>query len=110
MGVVESVIYIYRIGRAGWLSNLCFFMTDKRVEVPEDDSLTYKQRRKAQIKEEKKRTKPSRQTLAANSKGGRVKTGRPKGDAPKLTSTRLVCWLLLKANSTQYHIRCRVRQ
>jgi hypothetical protein len=56
-------------------------MTDKRVEVPEDDSLTYKQRRKAQIKEEKKRTKPSRQALAANSKGGRVSKGRPKGDA-----------------------------
>ena len=59
-------------------------MRDKRVEVPEDDSLTYKQRRKAQIKEEKKRTKPSRQALAANSKGGRVKTGRPKGDAAKI--------------------------
>lgn len=56
-------------------------MTDKRVEVPEDDGLTYKQRRKAQIKEEKKRTKPSRQALAANSKGGRGKVGRPKGDA-----------------------------
>ena len=56
-------------------------MTDKRVEVPEDDGLTYKQRRKAQIKEEKKRTKPSRQALAANSKGGRRKPGRPKGDA-----------------------------
>ena len=59
-------------------------MTDKRVEVPEDDSLTYKQRRKAQIKEEKKRTKPSRQALAANSKGGRGKPGRPKGDAAKI--------------------------
>ena len=56
-------------------------MTDKRVEVPEDDSWTYKQRRKTQIKEEKKRTKPSRQALAANSKGGRSKLGRPKGDA-----------------------------
>jgi len=59
-------------------------MTDKRVEVPEDDGLTYKQRRKAQIKEEKKRTKPSRQALAANSKGGRGKVGRPKGDAAKI--------------------------
>jgi len=59
-------------------------MTDKRVEVPEDDSLTYKQRRKAQIKEEKKRTKPSRQALAAHSKGGRGKPGRPKGDAAKI--------------------------
>jgi hypothetical protein len=59
-------------------------MTDKRVDVPEDDGLTYKQRRKAQIKEEKKRTKPSRQALAANSKGGRGKVGRPKGDAAKI--------------------------
>ena len=56
-------------------------MTDKRVEVPEDDGLTYKQRRKAQIKEEKKRTKPSRKAISANSPGGRSKPGRPKGDA-----------------------------
>ena len=56
-------------------------MSDKRVEVPEDDNLTYKQRRKAQIKEEKKRTQPSKKTLASNSKGGRGKIGRPKGDA-----------------------------
>jgi hypothetical protein len=59
-------------------------MADKRVDVPEDDGLTYKQRRKAQIKEEKKRTKPSRQALAVNSKGGRGKPGRPKGDAAKI--------------------------
>jgi len=56
-------------------------MTDKRVEVPEDDGLTYKQRRKAQIKAEKKRTQPSKKTLASNSPGGRSKVGRPKGDA-----------------------------
>lgn len=56
-------------------------MSDKRVEVPEDDSLTYKQRRKAQIKEKKKRTQPSKKTLASNSPGGRGKPGRPKGDA-----------------------------
>ena len=74
--------YIYRIGREGWLSTTFKkLMTDKRVDVPEDDGLTYKQRRKAQIKEEKKRTKPSRKSLSANSKGGRSKVGRPKGDA-----------------------------
>ena len=59
-------------------------MTDKRVEVPEADGLTYKHRRKAQIKEEKKRTKPSSKALAANSPGGRGKVGRPKGDAAKI--------------------------
>ena len=59
-------------------------MTDKRVEVPEADGLTYKQRRKAQIREEKKRTKPSSKALAANSPGGRGKIGRPKGDAAKI--------------------------
>ena len=59
-------------------------MTDKRVEVPKDDSLTYKQRRKAQIKAEKKRRQPSKKTLAANSPGGRGKPGRPKGDASKI--------------------------
>ncbi len=59
-------------------------MPDKRVEVPENDNLTYKQRRKAQIKEEKKRTKPSKKVLAANSANGRGKPGRPKGDAAKI--------------------------
>ena len=59
-------------------------MPDKRVEVPENDNLTYKQRRKAQIKEEKKRTKPSNKVLAANSANGRGKPGRPKGDAAKI--------------------------
>lgn len=59
-------------------------MSEKRVDVPEGDGLSYAQRRKAQIKEEKKRTKPSRQALAANSKGGRGKVGRPKGDAAKI--------------------------
>ncbi len=39
-------------------------MTDKRVEVPEDDGLTYKQRRKAQIKRRKRSdTKPSRKAM-----------------------------------------------
>ena len=60
-------------------------MPDKRVEVPKNDNLTYKQRRKAQIKEEKKRTKPSKKVLAANSANGRGKPGRPKGDAAKIT-------------------------
>ena len=59
-------------------------MPDKRVEVPKNDNLTYKQRRKAQIKEEKKRTKPSKKVLAANSANGRGKPGRPKGDAAKI--------------------------
>ncbi len=38
-------------------------------------------RRKAEIKAEKKRTQPSKKTLASNSPGGRGKLGRPKGDA-----------------------------
>ena len=49
-------------------------MSDKK-------ELTHAQRRKAQIKEEKKRTKPSKKAISANSKGGRSKVGRPKGDA-----------------------------
>lgn len=49
--------------------------------MSDEKELTYAQRRKAQIKEEKKRTKPSRRSLSANSKGGRSKVGRPKGDA-----------------------------
>jgi len=42
---------------------------------------SYVKRRKAQIKAEKKRTQPSKKTLASNSPGGRSKVGRPKGDA-----------------------------
>ena len=84
MYVLYIPYYVYRIGRAGWKSTTQFFMTDKRVEVPKDDSLTYKQRRKAQIKAEKKRRQPSKKTLAANSPGGRGKPGRPKGDAAKI--------------------------
>ena len=49
--------------------------------MADEKELTYAQRRKAQIKEEKKRTKPSRKAISANSKGGRSKVGRPKGDA-----------------------------
>ena len=49
--------------------------------MSDEKELTHAQRRKAQIKEEKKRTKPSRKSISANSKGGRSKVGRPKGDA-----------------------------
>jgi len=49
--------------------------------MPDEKELTYAQKRKAQIKEEKKRTKPSKKSLTTNSPGGRGKVGRPKGDA-----------------------------